>query len=71
MGLVEWLNYRKGKNTKWNKEGELMDHLLLLHQYYNKFLYDKDLLEKHLYSYFDKDVEYEMRKDSPFILLRH
>jgi hypothetical protein len=71
MGLVEWLNYRKGKNTKWNKEGELMEHLLLLHQYYNKFLYDKDLLEKHLYSYFDKDVEYEMRKNSPFILLRH
>ena len=71
MGLVEWLNYRKGKNTKWNKEGELMNHLLLLHQYFNKSLYNKDLLENHLYSYFDKDVEYEMSKDSPFILLMH
>jgi len=71
MGLVEWLNYRRGKNSKWNKEGELMDHLLLLHQYYNKSLYDKDLLERHLYSVFDKDMEYEMREDSPFILLRN
>ena len=32
MGLLEWLNYKRGKNTKWNKEGELMEHLLLLHQ---------------------------------------
>ena len=47
-----------------------MEHLLLLHQYYNKSLYDKALLETHLYSVFDRDVEYEMRKDSPFILLR-
>ena len=70
MGLLEWLNYKKGKNTKWNKEGELMDHLLLLHQYYNKSLYDKDVLENHLYSVFDKNMEYEMKKDSPFILLK-
>ena len=48
-----------------------MNHLLLLHQYFNKSLYNKDLLENHLYSYFDKDVEYEMSKDSPFILLMH
>lgn len=71
MGLLEWLNYKRGKNSKWNKEGELMDRLLLLHQYYNKKLYDEDLLEQHLYSVFDKDMEYELTKDSPFILLRN
>ena len=57
MGILEWLNYRKGKNTKWNKEGELLHHLLILHQYYNKSLYDKDVLEKGLYSVFNKDEE--------------
>ena len=71
MGIIEWLNYRNGKNTKWNKEGELMNHLILLHQYYNKSFYEKEILERDLYSVFDKDVEYEMSKDSPFILLRH
>ena len=48
MGLAEWLNYRMGKNSKWNKEGELMNHLLILHQYYNKSLYDEEVLEKDL-----------------------
>ena len=71
MGILEWLNYRKGKNSKWDKEGELMDHLLILHQYYNKSFYDKDVLERGLYSIFNKDEKYELKKDSPFILLRH
>lgn len=71
MGIIEWLNYRKGKNTKWNKEGELMNHLLILHQYFNKSFYDKDILEKDLYSIFNKDEEYELKKDSPFILLKN
>ncbi len=71
MGIIEWLNYRKGKNTKWNKEGELMDHLIILHQYFNKSFYDKEVLEKDLYSVLNKDEEYELKKDSPFILLRH
>jgi len=71
MGILEWLNYRKGKNTKWSKEGELMNHLLLLHQYFNKSLYDKDILERDLYSVFNKDEEYVMKEDSPFILLKH
>ena len=71
MSLLEWLNYRKGKNTKWNKEGELLNHLLILHQYYNKSFYDKDVLENGLYSVLNKDVKYEMKKDSPFILLKN
>ena len=71
MGIIEWLNYRKGKNTKWNKEGELMNHLFILHQYYNKSFYDKEVLEKDLYTVLNKDEEYELKKDSPFILLRH
>lgn len=71
MGIIEWLNYRKGKNTKWNKEGELMNHLIILHQYFNKSFYDKDILERDLYSVFNKDEEYELKKDSPYILLRY
>lgn len=71
MGILEWINYRKGKTTKWNKEGELLSHLLVLHQFYNKFLYDKDVLERDLYSVFNKDEEYEMKKDSPFIILKN
>ena len=71
MGLLEWLKYRRGKNSKWNKEGELMDHLLILHQYFNKSLYDKDVLEMDLYSIINKDQEYQLKKDSPFILLRN
>lgn len=71
MGLFEWLNYRKGKNTKWNKEGELMNHMLIIHQYFNKTLYDKDILEQDLYSVLNKDEKYEMTKDSPFTLLKN
>ena len=71
MSLIEWLNYRKGKNTKWNKEGELLNHLLILHQYYNKSFYDEDVLENGLYSVLNKDERYEMKKDSPFILLKN
>ena len=71
MSILEWLNYRNGKNTKWNREGELLNHLLVLHQLFNKFLYDKDVLEKNLYSVFNKNEEYELKKDSPYFLLRH
>ena len=71
MSLLEWFNYRIGKNTKWKREGELLNHLLVFHQYYNKSLYSKEVLEKHLYTIFKKDEEYEMNADSPFILLRH
>lgn len=71
MGLLEWLKYRRGKNSKWNKEGELMDHLLILHQNFNKSLYDKDVLENGLYSVLNKEEEYTLKSDSPFILLKY
>lgn len=71
MSILEWLNYRKGKNTKWNKEGELMNHLIILHQYFNKSLYDKEVLDVFLYSVLDKDEDYKLDNDSPFILLRN
>ena len=71
MALAEWLNYRNGKNTKWSKEGELLDLMITIHQYYNKFLYDKDVLEKDLYSVFGKDVELERKENSPILLLRN
>ena len=71
MALLEWLNYRKGKNTKWSKEGELLNIMITLHQYYNKTLYDKDVLENDLYSVFDKEQELELSANSPVILLRN
>lgn len=71
MSILEWLNYRRGKTTKWNKEGELLNHLLILHQYYNKSFYDKVILEQDLYSVLNKDEEYVLKKDSPFILLKN
>ena len=71
MSILEWLNYKKGKNSKWKKEGELLNKLLYLHQYFNKYLYSKDVLENYLYSVLNKDEEYEMKEDSPYILLRY
>lgn len=71
MGLTEWQNYRKGKNTKWKKEGELIDLMLTIHQYYNKNLYDEEVLEKDLYTVFPKGVELERQVNSAVFLLKN
>ena len=71
MGVKEMINFQKKKNSKWEKEGELVDLMITLHQYYNKQLYDKEVLEHDLYSVLDKDVELEREENSPLILLRN
>lgn len=71
MSMKEWVNYKKSKTTKWKKEGELLDDMIIIHQYYNKNLYDKDVLEKDLYSAIGKDVELERKENSAVILLRN
>ena len=71
MGLKEMMNYKNGKNTKWKREGELIDLMIELHQYYNKQLYDKETLEKGIYSIIDKDQELTRAENSPLLLLRN
>ena len=71
MGLQEMINHKKGKITKWSTEGELLSDLLLFHLYFNKKLYDKEVLDNYLYSIINKDEEYELKKNSPLILLKH
>lgn len=71
MAISEWINYRNGKTTKWKREGELLDYMIILHQYYNKNLYDNDTLEKDLYSAIGKDVELERKPGSPVLVLKN
>lgn len=71
MGFTEMMNYAKGIKTKWSKEGELLFHMFILHQYYNKHLYEKDILDNWLYSVIDKDEDFKMDDNSPLILLRN
>lgn len=71
MGLTELLNFRKNKKTKWSQEGELLNYMIIAHQYYNKELYDEEILNEFLYSVFDKGVEIELTKNSPIILLKN
>lgn len=71
MGLTELLNFRKNKKTKWSQEGELLEYMVIAHQYYNKEQYDEDILDEFLYSVFDRDQEIELTKNSPIILLKN
>lgn len=71
MGVKEMINFQKKKNSKWEKEGELVDLMIILHQYYNKQFYDKDVLEHDLYSVINKGEELTLNENSPLILLRN
>ena len=71
MGLSEVMNYYKNKNSKWRKEGELLHNMIIIHQYYNKFLYDKDVLDDMLYSVIEKDQEVVLNKDLDVYLLKN
>lgn len=69
MGLTEMNNTMSKKHSKWNTEGELLTYLLILHQYYNQWLYDKDLLNNLLYKFIKKDEELVRDNNSAIILL--
>lgn len=71
MGVKEMINYQKKKNSKWDKEGELLDLMIIFHQYYNKQFYDKEVLEHDLYSYINKGDDLELKENSPLFLLRN
>ena len=71
MGFKEILNFSKGKYSKWSREGELLSSMLIFHQYYNKHLYSKKMLDTMLYTVIPEDHELERAEDSPLLLLRN
>lgn len=71
MGVSEVLKYLIKKSSKWSKEGELLHNMVIVHQYFNKFLYDKEVLNDMLYSVIDRNQEIVLNENSPIILLRN
>ena len=71
MAFKELANLYKDKTTKYEKEALNLHYMSVVHMYYNKFLYDEDILEKYLYSELGKDTEFELKKNSPIFLLKH
>ena len=71
MGITEIIKSNQNKSSKWNKEGELLSNMLLVHQYFNKWLYDKDVLDRMLYSVINKEDVWELAPNSPITLLKN
>lgn len=71
MGVNEALNFQNSACSKWAKEGELLNTMIYVHMYYNKFLYDKDVLDNILYSVIDRNEEWTLNKNSSIILLKN
>jgi len=69
MGLIETINFQNNISTKWAKEGELLTCMILLHQYYNKSLWEKEQLEKMLYQAMEKEQEIVLTGKELFSLL--
>lgn len=71
MAFDELKNLYRNKASKYRKEAVNLHFISAVHMYYNKFLYDEDILEKYLYHEIGKDTEFELAENSPLILLRH
>ena len=71
MGFTEITNYTQQKSSKWNKEGELLYTMSIIHQNFNKSMYSKDVLDKMLYSAIDKDQELVVTDNNNILLLRN
>ncbi len=71
MAFNELRNLLKDKSTKYKKEAMNLQYMSTLHMYYNKFLYDEEVLDAFLYREIGKDTEFELNKNSPIFLLRH
>ena len=71
MAFKELKNLYRDKTTKYHKEAVNLHYVSILHMYYNKFLYDADILEEFLYSEIDRNTEFELHKNSPIFLLKH
>ncbi len=71
MAYDEVNNVLHKKNSKWEKEGRLIYFMTYSHQYYNRWLYDEDVLESFLYKEFGRDVEFERGDNCSIYLLKH
>ena len=71
MGISEVLKFLNNKSSKWAKEGELLQNMIIVHQYFNKNLYDKEVLDNMLYSVIDENQEMVLSDNSSIILLRN
>lgn len=71
MGLKESLNVAINKLTKFDKEGKLFWLMFVLHQYYNKELYEKDSLDAILYEVIGKGKGIKLIEKSPAVILKN
>lgn len=69
MGIREAQNFHMNKTSKWSKEGELLDYMIILHQYYNKAFSNKEILDNYLFRVINKDDEMTLDDKSAFVLL--
>lgn len=69
MGWNEMELVHNDIKTPFKKEGEHLEQLLILHQYYNKGLYPSDVLQGMLYKYIDYDDELEQDDNCPYVVL--
>jgi hypothetical protein len=70
MGVSELVNVERNKNTKWEKEGSLIYYMFHMHQYFNKNLWDKDMLEKYLYANVGEDTELDITDEASLYIMR-
>ena len=69
MSYTELRNIKADIKTKYHKEGEHLDNLLIIHQYYNKRLYPLDILKGMLYKHIDESAELVPEENSPYVIL--
>ncbi len=69
MGYNAFLDYDDNKESKWSIEGQIFRHAIFIHQYYNKFLYDKEDLEDLLYRRYGKNGVIELNDTKVMFLL--
>jgi hypothetical protein len=70
MGVAECVNLQQGIINKFNNEGQLLPRLIMVHQYYNPNFYDRESLNKILYSAYGKNPNLKLKEGSPIILLK-
>ena len=71
MTVEEMKKIMDNKQSKYRKEAIHMYYVGHLHQYYNKWLYDKDILDGMLYQHIGEDEEYELKDTNMVIALKH
>jgi hypothetical protein len=71
MAFEELENAIKKKHTKYHDEGVQLYYIVHVHQYFNKFLYDRETLDNMLYKEVGKNYEFELKETNMVIALKH